>query len=446
MADHCGYVVKIKDIRKHNNADRLQIATIFGNDVIVGLVVKPGDLGVYFPSGLQLSERFCQVNDLVRRKDENGNQVGGFLDPDKRNVKALKLRGERSDGLWLPITCLADFCPISDLKVGDTIDVVNGEQICCKYIPRTNPGYGGRRYSGPKKAKVNICPLFQEHVDTEQLAYHLSAFKPGDLVQLTLKAHGSSQRQGYLPILHTKRTWLDKLLRRHGTDYYEYGNVVGTRRVVLSNERNGGYYDSDDWRQAMAKKFEGKLHRGETVYYEVCGFQGPGGKPIMATVDNSKVNNQLFRKKYGDTTTFSYGCTQDHGYEDESPCCDVWVYRITLTNEDGYSVEYSPDQIRERCEQMDVNYVMEFERFFIPDDCNTPGEYVLRKCEEYYDGADPIGKTHVREGVVARICNRSKFAVYKHKNFSFKVLEGIAVDSLTDDQISSMSPDMIEEL
>ena len=59
------------------------------------------------------------------------------------------------------------------------------------------------------------------------------------------------------------------------------------------------------------------------------------------------------------------------------------------------------------------------------------GEYVLRKVEQYFDGPDPIGKTHVREGVVARILNRSNFAVYKHKNFSFKVLEGIAKDEAT---------------
>ena len=58
----------------------------------------------------------------------------------------------------------------------------------------------------------------------------------------------------------------------------------------------------------------------------------------------------------------------------------------------------------------------------------NPGEYVLRKVEEYFDGPDPIGKTHIREGVVARIVNRSDFAVYKHKNFYFKVLEGIAKD------------------
>ena len=58
----------------------------------------------------------------------------------------------------------------------------------------------------------------------------------------------------------------------------------------------------------------------------------------------------------------------------------------------------------------------------------NPGEYVLRKVEEYFDGPDPIGKTHIREGVVARIVNRPNIAVYKHKNFNFKVLESIIKD------------------
>jgi hypothetical protein len=45
--------------------------------------------------------------------------------------------------------------------------------------------------------------------------------------------------------------------------------------------------------------------------------------------------------------------------------------------------------------------------------------------EKFYAGPDPIGKTHTREGVVVRIVNRPKFTAYKHKNFEFKVLEGI---------------------
>lgn len=441
MSDHCGYVVKVEHLRPHSNADRLQVATFFGNDTIVGLDTQLGAMGIYFPVDLQLSERYCAVNDLVRRKDENGKPCGGYLDPDKRNIKAIKLRGEKSDGLFMPITSLADFCTISDLKVGDHIDVLNGAEICRKYIPRTNASMHHHGAKAPRKAKVNIAPTFYEHVDTEQLAYNLDKFKAGDTVQLTLKQHGSSGRTGYLPLLQKRSIW-DRIFHPH-EEIYEYGYITGTRHVVLTGDRKGGYYESDDFRHAMAAKFEDKLRKGEVVYYEIVGFQGYEGAPIMSEVQNSKVKDPEFSKQYGKTTVFSYGCAVEGGYTDDPPCCEVYVYRMTMVNADGDVVEYSPAQIKERCEQMGVHTVMEFETFIIPENVDA-GEYVLRKVEQYFDGPDPIGKTHVREGVVARILNRPNFAVYKHKNFSFKVLEGIAKDEATAPDIEE-AQELIEE-
>lgn len=447
MSTHCGYIVEVKELRPHPNADKLQLLHIFETDTCVGLDVKIGDIGLYVPSDIKLGERFCQVNGLLRQKDENGNPVGnGYLDPQKRNVKAIKLRGQRSDGIYLPLTSLTDFCKISDLKVGDQITVLNGEVICEKYIPRVNPS----NWSGTphiKAAKKNICPLFSEHVETEQLAYNLEKFKTGDIVQLTLKMHGTSQRTGNLPVIHErKQNFIQRLFHRPVKTYSQYEIINGTRRVVLSNNRKGGFYENDDFRFAMAAKLDGKLPRGVTVYYEVVGFQGHNGAPIMGQVANSKIKDKEFSKQYGEMTTFSYGCNPSGNFEERydeffennkvPPCCEMYVYRITMTNEDGFVVEFSPDQIKLCCERWGVNVVPEFERFIIPDGVN-PGEYVVRKVEEYYDGPDPIGKTHVREGVVARICNRSTFEVYKHKNYSFKVLEGIIKDE-------AAAPDMEE--
>lgn len=436
---YCGYIVKVEHLRKHTNADRLQIATFFGNDTIVGLDVQPGQMGVYFPVDGQLSEEFCRVNDLVRRKDENGNQCGGYLDPEKRNIKALKLRGEKSDGLFLPLVALSNFTTISDLKVGDTIDVLNGQEICRKYIPRRNTSYQ-TSVGKAKQAKKNFAPTFYEHVDTQQLAYNYGKFHAGDEVQLTLKMHGTSGRTGYLPLTkEIPQTFIDKILRRHRTKT-EYGYVTGTRRVVLDATHTGGFYDDNSFRLAMAAKFDGKLHKGEVVYYEIVGFQGPNGQPIMSSVANSKIKDKAFSKQYGEQTVFSYGCDYIHGYEDEPPCCDIYVYRMTMVNEDGDVVEYSPDQIKMRCEQMGIKVVPEFCRFYLPDHVQglhgemiptDPAEYLLRRVEEVFDGPDPVGKTHVREGVVVRIMNRTSFEVYKHKNFSFKVLEGIAKDEAT---------------
>ena len=105
MSEHCGYIIEIKNLRPHNKADRLQILEIFRTETCVGLEVKKGDIGVYFPTDLQLSEEFCIANDLVERKDENGEKAGGYLHPTKRNVKCIKLRGEKSDGMYLSIKC-----------------------------------------------------------------------------------------------------------------------------------------------------------------------------------------------------------------------------------------------------------------------------------------------------------------------------------------------------
>ena len=475
---YCGYVVKVEKIRKHENADRLQIATFFGNDTVVGLDTQVGQMGIYFPVDGQLSAEFCAANDLVRRKDENGNPCGGYLDPDKRNIKAVKLRGEKSDGLWLPITCLASFGPISDLKVGDTIDIFNGVEICKKYIPKRNRSGHWHGGSGKKKAKANFAPTFYEHVDTAQLAYSLGDFRVGDTVELSLKMHGTSARTGYLPLVkRAKPTLWERIRRRPGKEYTEYGYVTGTRRVVLDDKHDGGFYSDNEFRHQMAKKFEGRLHKGEVVYYEIVGFVNES-TPIMASVKNSKIKDKAFSKQYGEETVFSYGCDPQGeynelieivgwnennepvlGYDTIAPKCEVYVYRMTSVNEDGDVVELSPDQVRYRCEQMGVKTVPIFERFIIPEYTEehsvafaayggedwvavdripvNPGEYVLRKVEEYFDGPDPIGKTHIREGVVARIVNRPNIAVYKHKNFSFKVLEGIIKDEAAE-------PDMEE--
>lgn len=480
---YCGYITRLKNVRKHPNADRLQLADCFGNTVIVSLDYTENQLGVYFPVDGQLSAEFCAANDLVRRKDENGNPCGGYLDPDKRNIKAMKLRGEKSDGLFLPLTALANFTTISDLKEGDTITILNGVEICKKYIPKIKNR--GEWHGGSKghKTKVNFAPTFAQHVDTEQLAYHLNDFRAGDVVELTLKLHGTSARTGYLPLIRNKKRSLwQKIMRKPAHTYTEYGYVTGTRRVVLDEKHDGGFYTDNQFRLEMAKKFEGKLHKGETVYYEIVGFVNEN-TPIMASVKNSKIKDKEFSKQYGEETVFSYGCDPKGDWEETSvepddfyvannelteiypPKCDVYVYRMTMTNEEGDVVEMSPEQMRLRCDQMGVKYVPVFEKFMIPDieTCEAknkdgvtllafdkyinPGEYVLRKVEQYFDGPDPIGKTHIREGVVARIVNRPNICLYKHKNHTFKMLSGIAIEQAEESgALDKISPDILEEL
>ena len=470
---YSGYITTLKNVRPHPNADRMKLADCFGNTVCVGLNAQEGDIVAYFPTDGQLSVEFCQVHDLVRRKDENGNPAGGYLDPDKRHIKAIKLRGEKSDGITFPLSAFEyTGVDISTLQVGDPITVLNGHEICRKYIPRGgHGGASGGVGNRTRKHKDPVAPQFAEHADTEQLAYNLSAFKPGDEIEISLKMHGTSQRTGYLPKLvgyadswackaaNAFRHLLNKMGIYHGEDkhdgepIYEYGYVTGTRRVVL-DDFDGGFYGSNEFREQHAKKFEGKLWKGETVYYEVVGFTHTG-TPIMSSCNNKKLNDKEFVKQYGEETIFSYGCEPNpvvhegyndstYGYQNErveykAPQSDIYVYRMTCTTPDGNVVEYTPDFMRYRCELMGIKCVPVFHRVILQglgEDWDI-GEAVRQLAERYYEGTDPIGKTHIREGIVVRILNRPKFTAYKHKNFAFKVLEGIIKDT-------AAAPDMEE--
>ena len=445
---YCGYVTKVTNIRPAENADKLNLCDVFGNTVVVDKTVNENDLYVYFPCDGQLSLEFCLKNNLLRKLPD-GTPGPGYMDIDKRNVVAIKLRGNKSDGIILPITCLESFGDITNLRAGDTIDVFNGHEICKKYIPKSN-----KRNSAPsgvnkrtrKRAMIAQVPTFYEHKDTEQLAYNLDAFKPGDYIEITLKMHGTSQRTGNLPVITYKRNWFDKLFNLGGKPVSNRECISGTRRTVL-HSYDGGYYGDNEFREKYNRFFNGKLWKGETVYYEIVSYLD-NGKPIMS---NGKVPEE-YQKIYGDIMEFSYNCRPDGDesqmYTDEEnnvwSVSSIYVYRMTMVNEDGDVVEYTPDFMRYRCEQMGVRCVPVFWSGIIPenpasadDDTITAGEWVKNKAEQFYDGPDPIGKTHVREGVVVRIINRPIFTAYKHKNFNFKVLEGIV-------KADAEAPDMEE--
>lgn len=421
---YCAYITELKQLRKHNNADRLQLGTVFGNTVIVDLSYYEGQKVVFFPVDGQLGEEFAKENNLLRIKNEDGTTTGCYPVPVKRNIKAMRLRGEKSEGLVLPVESLSKWTDINKLSLGDQITVLDGTVICKKYIPRSNHK---KSNNGPKVKTPNLknkFPYFKEHVDTEQLAYNLNAFKPGDTCYITLKMHGTSARTGNsIEIEEGKRTLLQKLFHKPAPVIKSWKAVSGTRRVVL-NTFEGGYYGNDKFRQKYHDYFIDRLPKGMEVFYEIVGWVDGTEQTIMGTCSNTKIKDKEVKKLYGDETVFSYGCTPGTS--------DIYVYRMTMTNEDGVITEIPWEEVKNWCDRLGVKHVPEFDKFLF-----TTKEDLMERVEKYYDGPDPIGQTHVREGVVVRIDNRSSFKAYKHKNFTFKVLEGLIKDS-------SDTPDMEE--
>lgn len=421
---YSGYIAKLQDLRPHPNADRLQLGTVFGNQVIVSLEYKEGDVGLYLPTDGKLGVEYAEKNNLVRKKDAEGNEIGGYLDPDKRHIRSLKLRGEFSDGLFMPLESLSTFTDISKLQVGDIIKELNGTLICEKYVPFQRPR--GEHVQTTSKKKRSEFIQFSEHADTKQLAYNLGEFQEGDLCYITHKMHGTSGRTTHtLREVERPLKWYEKLFKREPRLGLEYGVATGTRRVVLSldSDENLGYYQDNEFRKKYHNLLSDKLQKGETIYYEIVGFVSPGS-PIMPIGDNTKINDKAFVKRFGPTTTFTYGCQDGES--------DIYAYRMTMTTADGVVIEYPHELVKIRCEQMGIKVVPQLDKFIY-----TTEEDLLERVAKYEYAPDIVDPSHVNEGIVVRVEKGESFKAYKSKNIYFKVIEGIAKEG-------ALQPDMEE--
>ena len=433
---YCGYITTLHNLRKHSNADRLQCVEVFGQNVIVDMSYYEGQKVIFFPSDGQLSEEFATKNNLVRKKDENGNNIGGYLDPVKRNITAVKLRGEKSEGLILPVEVLLDFTDVSKLENGNQITVLSGHEICKKYIPKRNisqRNHGDNNGKHKKKFEKETVsyPYFDEHIDTSQLDYNLHAFKEGDIVYLTRKLHGTSGRTQAAIQVTTKRRnpILKKLFKLKDKQKKEYKLVSGTRRTILK-KFDGGYYGNDEFRRKYHDFFADKLPKGMTVFYEIVGWVNET-TPIMGRCNNKLVKDKEFEKMYGKETVFTYGCEPGES--------DMYVYRMTMTNEDGVVIELPTEEVKMWCERMGCKFVPILDKFLF-----TTIEDLNERVNKWLDVPDEIDSRHVAEGVVARIENRSKFTAYKRKGFQFKVLEGIIKDTSDAPDIEE-AQDLVQE-
>jgi hypothetical protein len=420
---YCAYVTTLKNVRKAENSDRLYLAECYGEGVIVGPNSADGDKVLYLPQDGQIERWFGDAFKLFR-KNTDGSIQGGYIE-NNGHIRAIKLRGNRSEGIVIPISKIYSVFGYQSWNDGqEVISIfVDGKEkrFCKKYIPKQTDVYHMAKktsYKG-RKAEGVIYPEFSMHSDTQQLAYNMDAFKPGDKINITLKMHGTSQRSmmtyGELP-----NSWFRRLFHMKKKTKPAY--VLGTRRTVI-HENSTGYYGTDTFRFPHHEALAPFIEDGMEVFYEVVGYYGPQEtQTIMPICNNAKINDKNFVKQYGDTTTFNYGCTPGHSA--------MWIYRITS---DNGRKEWTPDEITEWCN------IHNFNRVPVVDDFEfTTAEDLQNRINAYFeDLTDPIGKTHIKEGVVVRIVNRPRFEAYKSKTVEFKILEGLIKDS-------AKAPDMEE--
>lgn len=189
-------ICKLKNIQPIEGADRIVQANLFGETVIVSKDYKEDDIGLLFDCETQLSPEFCYNNNLYRHSDLNKDKSKTGYIEDNRRIRPIRLKGVRCSGLWMPIESLGNVSDKADIKIdqiGSEIDSFGNIPICQKYITqKTRQG----RQNKEGKARVNLCPTFKEHIDTDQLMRNLQNIHEGDLVIVSEKVHGTSLQGG----------------------------------------------------------------------------------------------------------------------------------------------------------------------------------------------------------------------------------------------------------
>ena len=427
----------VSHLRPHSNADRLQLATVLGYQVIVGKDVQEGDKVVFFEAGGQLSEEFASLNNLFRHEFKNADQTKQGLFADSGRVKAIRLRGEMSDGFIAPVEYFK-FTGVNfdDLEEGFQFCELGGHVICQKY---ETPAQKQAREQGTlgRKVKRGELKMFKKHFDTEQYKRgYVDINEPG-IVYVTEKLHGTSHRVGHvltdvpavsLETNFFKKLWAKLFRKDELVDVWDY--VHGSKNVVIEDDENktrNSFYGTDSFRFKATEDIT--LHLGEVLYGEIVGYVNES-TPIMADQSCSVIKEEkqilkLMGKTEEDTFRYSYGCQPGEAR--------FYVYRIVHVNEDGNTVELSWPQVKARCNELGIPHVPEIGIYHYDgtEESFKAFDYFVK---EWTDGFTQVSslldpKTF-KEGVVVRFepFSGRKNVVLKSKSWAFYQLEGFLRD------------------
>ena len=333
-------VVECPTPKKHPNADKLEILTIFGGDIIVAKdQYKEKELVVFFPVESCLSNKFLHEHDLYSDSKLNKDQTVKSYFASNGRVRAIKLREIPSQGFLFKVSKLAEYYGVKEsvFKLGESFDTIKDDLLVKKYV-------SGERKSGnqneskkriPKwiENTVRIFPLpirkrlytginyfydknkqgigslivdghWHFHGSTEQLGKNIFKVDPYDDVVCTSKYHGTSAVYGN--ILCKKPFNIFRYIgKKIGLDIEDTEHkLLYSSRTILKNRRDGKFTD-DVW-GVIASRLDGKILKNYTIYGEIVGYTS---------------SSKMVQKNY------DYGVKQGE--------VEFFVYRMTKNTPDG---------------------------------------------------------------------------------------------------------------
>lgn len=429
-------IVKIDNFHKHSDPEvtKLKCCCIDGFNIITGIDSEPG-LYVYFPTACCINPKFLSYANLYRHGELNVDQTKTGMFEDNGRVKAIRLRGELSEGFIIPIVVLQNWVMSTvnvelNVEEGVEFDSVehDGKQFWVnkKYIPKNTrtPGEPGNSGKGkqPKGLDKIIENQFRFHYDTVLIKKCPHVLHPNDLISITSKVHGTSGISAYV-LCKQELNWKQKIARwLTGEEFDKYDYLYSSRSVIKNQYYNrnvqSGFYGVDVWRYAD-DVVRPCLSKGMTAYYEIIGFL-PNGGYIQKNYDYGYI------PPVGDEA-YTYG--KHFG---------VQIYRVTITDVSGKVHEFSAREVQLWAQMVGLvpveQYYYGYAKDLYPD--LDPSEHwnenFLSKLANdknfYMECNSPTCDNKVpHEGIVIKIENM-KSEAFKLKCFKFLDGEGKALD------------------
>jgi RNA ligase (TIGR02306 family) len=186
-------VAEIKNLRKHPDADRLQLCDVGGWQLVCGKdLYKEGERVVYVTPDSLISESLAEglgiTQHLSSVKNPDGTFVTNSTGEKMLRVRQAKLRGEPSFGTTIPYGMVMDISrdDIRVLPLGTNL----AEQLgIMKYEPAMRASAGD--------AEVDH-PLFVKYTSIENLRNYPNVLEEGEEIAVFEKIHGTNCRVGLI--------------------------------------------------------------------------------------------------------------------------------------------------------------------------------------------------------------------------------------------------------
>lgn len=261
MSSHPVKICQIDSIEAHPNADRLEIANIFGWQTIVpkGEFVSGSNV-IYIPIDSvfdsRLEEYLFPPESKIRLK--------------KSRVRSTRIRSAISQGMAVGLTQdLFNMYPeLTSKSVGDDVADIIG---VTKYEP-PEPHYHVSPTSKKRIGKnPKYNPMFVKYTDIENYKYHTKLFGEDEHVYITEKVHGTSARYARYPRKYKGVSGFFKKM------FVKFGIMeptelcYGSRNVQL---QTGGriFYQDNVYAYVLGKfRLDKVLQPGEALYGEILG-------------------------------------------------------------------------------------------------------------------------------------------------------------------------------